>query len=230
MNCVTYQNFCKLNLLFNVRNIFLLTLLTYLAVYKYSRRLLTRNLSPKVLSNNLSLWLSYDWLSLPIFNLHKSHIAQCRIGYNKCFFIFKFNSRKATNARMNMCQYQIHKVVTWCKIPKACSRTYIFQKGFLLGFCAAYVRTFEFSNVKTEIRISQRVRRYSSYKLRLLHELRVTNLSYLSNDRIQKICIAVYLKICNKYILFWQGSKGVCISWKYSASWKSFLKTNKRWN
>ena len=35
------------------------------ALYKYSRRLLTKTVSPKFLSNNLSLWLSYDWL-LPI--------------------------------------------------------------------------------------------------------------------------------------------------------------------
>ena len=33
------------------------------AVYKYSRRLLKRTLWPKFLSNNLSLWLFYDWLT-----------------------------------------------------------------------------------------------------------------------------------------------------------------------
>ena len=32
-----------------------------LAVYKYSKRLLTRTLLPKFLSNNLSLWLFYSW-------------------------------------------------------------------------------------------------------------------------------------------------------------------------
>ena len=31
------------------------------AVYKYSKRLLIRTLSPKFLSNNLSLWLFYGW-------------------------------------------------------------------------------------------------------------------------------------------------------------------------
>ena len=34
------------------------------ALYKYSRRLLTRTVSPKFLSNNLSLRLSYDWIFL----------------------------------------------------------------------------------------------------------------------------------------------------------------------
>ena len=34
------------------------------ALYKYSRRLLTRPVSPKFLSNNLSLRLSYDWIFL----------------------------------------------------------------------------------------------------------------------------------------------------------------------
>ena len=34
-----------------------------LAVYKYSRRLLTRALSPKLVSNNFSSWLSHDWLN-----------------------------------------------------------------------------------------------------------------------------------------------------------------------
>ena len=41
------------------------------AVYKYSRRLLKRTLSPKFLSNNLSVSLSV------------SHIAQFHIGFEK---------------------------------------------------------------------------------------------------------------------------------------------------
>ena len=48
-----------------------------LAVYKYSRRLLTRALSAKVVSNNLSLWLSYDRLlslSLSLSNLIFSNL------------------------------------------------------------------------------------------------------------------------------------------------------------
>ena len=35
------------------------------AVYKYSRRLLKMTLSPNVFSNNLLVWLFYDWL-LPL--------------------------------------------------------------------------------------------------------------------------------------------------------------------
>ena len=34
------------------------------AVCKYSKRLLKRTLSPKFLSNNILLWLFYDWLTL----------------------------------------------------------------------------------------------------------------------------------------------------------------------
>ena len=86
---------------------------------------------------------------------------------------------------MNLRQYQIHKV-TSCKTPKT-SPIY-FSKGIFseLIFCAPYNRTLEFSNVKIEKRISQRVRSYYSYKLRLLHELRDTNLSFLSKDKEDK--------------------------------------------
>ena len=55
-----------------------------------------------------------------------------------------------------------------------------------LIFYAAYIQTFEFSNVKIEKRISQRVRSYYSYKLRLLHELRDKNFSHLSKDKENK--------------------------------------------
>ena len=40
--------------------------------------------------------------------------------------------------------------------------------------------------MKIEKRISQQVRSYDSYKLRLLQELRDTNLSYLSKDKEDK--------------------------------------------
>ena len=46
------------------------------AVYKYSRRLLKRTLSPKFLSNNLSLRLFYEWLTpcqILIFSNLKVH-------------------------------------------------------------------------------------------------------------------------------------------------------------
>ena len=59
--------------------------------------------------------------------------------------------RQIKNVRMNLCQYQINKVAS-CKIPKARPRTYIKLKGVFSGliFCAAYIRTFGFSNVKTK--------------------------------------------------------------------------------
>ena len=46
------------------------------AVYKYSRRLLKRALSPKFFSNNLSVWLFYEWLTpsqILIFSNLKLH-------------------------------------------------------------------------------------------------------------------------------------------------------------
>ena len=46
------------------------------AVYKYSRRLLKRTISPKFLSNNLSLRLFYEWLTpcqILIFSNLKVH-------------------------------------------------------------------------------------------------------------------------------------------------------------
>ena len=67
-------------------------------------------------------------------------------------------------------------------------RNLYFSKGIFSGLvlCAAYIQTFEFSNVKIEKRISQQVRSYDSYKLHLLKELRDTNLSYLSKDKEDK--------------------------------------------
>ena len=63
-----------------------------------------------------------------------------------------------------------------------------FSKGTFAGliFCTAHVRTFEFSNVKIEKRMSQWVKGYYSYKSLLLHELRDANLSYLSKDKEDK--------------------------------------------
>ena len=39
--------------------------------------------------------------------------------------------RQVEIVQMNLRQYQIHKGT--CKIPKASPRTYIFQRGFLVG-------------------------------------------------------------------------------------------------
>ena len=59
-----------------------------------------------------------------------------------------------------------------------------FLKGIFSGliFWGAYNRTCEILIVKIEKTISQRVTSYYSRKLSLLHELRVTNLSYFSKD------------------------------------------------
>ena len=60
-----------------------------LAVYKYSRRLLTRALPLKF----EVIIFRYDFLmtgySFSNFNLLESHIAQFHIGFKKCFFFFK---------------------------------------------------------------------------------------------------------------------------------------------
>ena len=57
-----------------------------LAVCKYSRRLLTRTLSPKVLSNDLSLWLSYDCLT------HSQILIFLSLILNNFMLVSKSNS------------------------------------------------------------------------------------------------------------------------------------------
>ena len=98
---------------------------------------------------------------------------------------------QAEIVQMHFCQFQTHKV-TSCKIPKASGRTYIFQRGFLVGLYSVPLM-FErsklcskFSNLEIEKRIGQRVRSYYSYKLCLSQELRDTTLSYLSKDKEDK--------------------------------------------
>ena len=52
--------------------------------------------------------------------------------------------------------------VTQCKIPKASPRNYIFQRGFLVGLysirCAAFIRAFEFLNLKIEKELASKLR------------------------------------------------------------------------
>ena len=114
--------------------------------------------------------------------------------------------------------------VTYCKIPKASSKT---SKKIFSGliFCAIYNRTFEFSNLKIEKRISQQVRADYSYKSRLLHELRDTNLSCLTKDKkdVKKFALQFALKLI-KINIFLMRKRGDV----HSTSWKSILKTNKR--
>ena len=81
--------------------------------------------------------------------------------------------RQVAIVQMILRQYQIHKA-TSCKTPKTSPRTYI------------GLSRFEFLNVKIKKKISQRVKSYYSYKSRLLHQLKDTNLSYLSEDKEDK--------------------------------------------
>ena len=89
---------------------------------------------------------------------------------------------------------------------------FFFPKGIFSGliFCAAYIQTFEFSNVNIEKRISQRVRNYYSYKLHLLHELRDTNLSYLPKDKkdIKKFVLQFALKFLINISCFDREARG----------------------
>ena len=59
-----------------------------LAVYKYSRRLLTRALPLKFEVIIFRYTFFMAGYSLPNFNLRESHIAQFHIGFKKCFFLF----------------------------------------------------------------------------------------------------------------------------------------------
>ena len=69
---------------------------------------------------------------------------------------------------------------------------------------------------RLRIELGQRVRNYYSYKLHLLHKLRDVNLSYLSKDKngTKKFNIAVWVKVCNKYIFFDEETRGVCIPFR----------------
>ena len=79
------------------------------ALYKYSRRLLTRTGSPKLLSNNLSLWLSYDWL-LPI-KFWSSQISYCTISYwfQKVILLYRISLSRHEQVltwRVNLLYYE----------------------------------------------------------------------------------------------------------------------------
>ena len=87
-----------------------------LAVYKYSRRLLARTLSPKVLSNKLLVWFSYDWLT------HSQILFFLNLILRNFILVWKSNSSvfKVLNfirilcAKLTMCEwicaFQIQKV------------------------------------------------------------------------------------------------------------------------
>ena len=113
-----------------------------LAAYKYSRKLLTRALSPKILSNNLSLWLFYDWL-LPLKFL-SSRIFYCIIS-NWFFLFLRYLSFSEFDAPSWNCANEFVPIwdtlcIALYKIPKASPRTFIFQRGFLVGlYSVAYI-------------------------------------------------------------------------------------------
>ena len=86
------------------------------AVYKYSRRLLKRTLSPKCLSNNLSVWLFYDWLTpfqiliFPNLILHNFiFVSKSDSSVSKLFIFIQI--RCILNLHQTLRQYQIREVV-----------------------------------------------------------------------------------------------------------------------
>ena len=110
-------------------------------------------------------------------------VSKSNSSVSKLFIFIRI--RCVLNLHPNLRQYQIHNVV---QNSESQPKDLYFSKGIFSGliFCAAYVRTFEFSNVKIEKRITQWVGSYYSYKLRLLQELRDTNLFCLSKDKEDK--------------------------------------------
>ena len=118
--------------------------------------------------------------------------------------------RQVEHVPMNLRQYQIHKV-TQCKIPKANRRTYIFQRRFLVDLYSVPLifERVNFQMWRLRKELGQRVRIYYSHKLRLLPELRDTN--FKKKKRYKKFTLQFALKVCNKYILFWRGSEGLCV-------------------
>ena len=86
------------------------------AVYKYSRRLSKRTLPPKFLSNNLSLWLFYDYLTpsqiLIFLNLILDYfilVSKSNSSVSKLFILIRI--RCVLNLHPNLRQYQIHNDV-----------------------------------------------------------------------------------------------------------------------
>ena len=87
------------------------------------------------------------------------------------------------NVQMNLRQYQIYKIT--CKIPKANSRTYIFQRGSLVGLYSVLL-IFE--------RLNFQMRRL---RKELVNELRVTILTscvYCTSYEIQNYLFKISIK------------------------------------
>ena len=85
------------------------------AVYKYWRRLLKRTVSPRFLNNNLSVWISYDWLTpsqILIFSNLILHnfilVSKSNSSVSKLFIFIRI--RCVLNLHPNLRQYQINNV------------------------------------------------------------------------------------------------------------------------
>ena len=85
-------------------------------VYKYWRRLLKRTVSPRFLNNNLSVWISYDWLTpsqILIFSNLILHnfilVSKSHSSVSKLFIFIQI--RCILNLDSNLRQFQIHNVV-----------------------------------------------------------------------------------------------------------------------
>ena len=99
-----------------------------------------------------------------------------------------------------------------------CRRFQLILDGFSLFLIVLGCFSLFFTLVST-------VMSYYSYKLHLLHELRDTNLSYLSKDKIniRKFVLQFALKfLINIFVL--TGKQGGV----HSSLWKNVLNTNKR--
>ena len=118
------------------------------AVYKYSRRLLKRTLSPKFVSNNFSLWLFCDWFApsqILIFSNPILHnfilISKSNSSVSKLFIFIRI--RCVLNLHPNLRQYQIHNVAqTFKSQPKDLYFSKKIFSGFM--FCVAYDRMVDF--------------------------------------------------------------------------------------
>ena len=85
-------------------------------VYKYLRRLLKRTLSPKFLSDNLSVWLFYYWPTpsqILIFSNLVLHsfilVSESNSSVSKLFIFIRIQC--ILNLDPNLHQYQIHNVL-----------------------------------------------------------------------------------------------------------------------
>ena len=86
------------------------------AVYKYWRRLLKRTVSPRFLNNNLSVWISYDWLTpsqILIFSNLILHnfilVSKSNSSVSKLFIFIRIWC--VLDLYPTLYQYQIHTVV-----------------------------------------------------------------------------------------------------------------------